>query len=227
MSSQNRAHSSVKHDIVSKTNFRLVMIVSGTVFLVVFCIFVSRALFSQGAYHNRIISEKEASLRQLRNNVEPIRQLTESFESFESAQINIISGNPLGEGPNDGLNSKIVEDSLPSKYDFPALTSSFEKILQAAGVETKAIGGREDESLTSTTVSAGTATADEVPYTFSFSGSQNQTKVLLELLERSIRPMHVTNLNISIGGETLDTRVTLNTYFTQKSSFILDTKEID
>lgn len=227
MSNKTSNHTSVKHEIISKTNANILLAISLTTFLVVFCIFAARALFSQSAYYNRVITEKKKALDQIEANEEPLASLTKSYDSFKNSSINVIGGNPEGTGPMDGNNIKIIEDSLPSSYDFPALTSSFEKILKETGVEIKSIGGKEDSSLSQQNVPTGEATGLEVPYTISFSGPEDKTKELLKNLERSIRPINVNSIQIQISGNNMDSVVNLKTYYTQESAFILGTKEIE
>jgi hypothetical protein len=226
MNNKSNAHASIKHERISRTNSKIVLLVTVATFIVVFCAFASRALFSQGAYHNRIISEKKIALNQLKSNEESIKELAVSYDSFSTQPINVIGGNPEGQGPNDGGNLKIMEDALPSKYDFPALTSSFEKIIKSVGVQSKSIGGQEDPELSKTTEPTESATALEIPYSLAVSGPQDKIQLLLDTLERSIRPMSITSVQIQIAGQTLDTRIQLKTYYTQEGAFVLGSKEV-
>lgn len=226
MNNKGSKHTSVKHDIISKNNSKVVIIISLTTFLVVFCIFASKALFSQSSYYSRVIKEKKIALKQLEANQEPLNQLAESYKSFGSTQVNIIGGNPTGQGPNDGNNIELTEDSLPSLYDFPALTSSFEKILKNAGVENKSIGGQEDSALSENTSPNGESVGLEIPYSVSVTADQTKTKQLLQTLEKSIRPIYVTGLQIQIGTSTLDSVINLKTFYTQESVYTLGSKEI-
>lgn len=227
MNNKSNARTSVKHDIISKTNSNIVLMISLSTFIVIFCLFASRALISQGAYHNRIISEKKDALNQLKENEDSIKDLTLAYDSFDNQAVNVLGGNPTGTAPNDGKNTKIMEDALPSKYDFPALTSSFEKIIKSVGVESRAIGGREDSNLNSdSSSSTESGTALGIPYSLAVGGTQENIELFLDTLERSIRPMNVTSLQIQIGGQSLETRILLNTYYTQEASFVLGSKEV-
>ena len=218
-------HHSVKHDIISKSNTRTVAAVAVATFVVIFSIFAFRSLFSQSLYQGRVISEKEKALRQLEDNKKQLSQLEQSYVAFVSEEENILGGNPAGKGLLDGNNAKIVLDALPSKYDYPALSSSFEKILKDGGYDIDSIGGAEDSGIINDSVSH--AEPLPVAYTFSFSATAEKTKLLLETLERSIRPMSVDRINVqSSDGSTLRTQVTLHTYFTQVSTFELGSKEV-
>lgn len=223
---QAKAQRSVKHEIISKDSTRIVTIVALSVFVVVFCGFAIRTLLSQSFYHGRVIGEKEKTYKQLQANEKALAELKQEYDAFVNSSENILQGNPNGTGLIDGNNAKIVLDALPGKYDYPALASSFEKILVDGGYEVDSLGGSEDTSI----VSAATASATpiEIPYTFSVTAPYAQTFNLLKVLERSIRPMHVDRLGIQLQADgLLRTQVTLHTYFTQQKAYELGSKEVE
>ncbi len=216
---------SIKHDIIDRDSSKIVAAVAVAVFLVVFCGFAMKTLFSQSLYHNRVIGEKEKTLRQLEQNKEAVRTLAQSYEAFVNESENILGGSPTGTGPIDGNNAKIVLDALPGTYDYPALSSSFEKILREGGYSIGQLGGQEDGGIE--TVATSNVTPLEVPYTFGFRAPVNKTKELLETLERSIRPMSVDMLSIQVSDSAdLSTTVTLHTYFTQPKTFELGSEDV-
>jgi len=221
-----KSHKSIKHDIINRDSSKVVTAVGVAVFLVVFCGFAMKTLFSQSLYHNRVIGEKENTLRQLNNNVVAIEDLKQSYDSFVGEAENILGGSPSGNGPIDGNNAKIVLDSLPGGYNYPALSSSFEKILLEGGYDIESIGGSEDP------VDLAAPTADaapvEIPYSFGFSSDLEGTKKLLRTLERSIRPMHIDRIGIQINSEgSISTDISLHTYYTQQKTFELGSKEVN
>jgi hypothetical protein len=120
---------SLKRVGVDKANARIVMVSAGAAFLSVFFIISSIALFSQIRYQNKVISQKKVAVKQLDANLKARDELVDKYKAFVAAPQNILQGNPDGTGPADGSNAKLVLDSLPSKYDFPALTSSIEKLV--------------------------------------------------------------------------------------------------
>src|SRR6185436_19057656 len=97
--------------------------------ITVFSLMASRGLLGQRSYQARVINEKGKAVKQLQSNVAATKSLVDSYSNFTSLSSNVLGGNPRGTGDKDGDNGKIVLDSLPSKYDFPALTTSLEKIL--------------------------------------------------------------------------------------------------
>lgn len=216
---------SIKHEIIDRDSTRIVATVAVALFVVVFCGFAIKTLFSQSLYHNRVISEKEKTLKQLKKNKEAVKTLEQSYSAFTGESENILGGNPTGQGPIDGNNAKIVLDALPGKYDYPALSSSFEKILREGGYTIVQLGGSEQEN--STADATGKVTPIEMQYSFGFSSDVAKAKTLLQTLERSIRPMNVDMLRIQVGsaGE-LTATVGLHTYYTQQKTFELGSEVV-
>lgn len=216
---------SIKHDIISRDSTRIVATVAIAVFVVVFCGFAIKTLFSQSLYHGRVISEKEKTLKQLKKNKESIKTLEQTYTAFVNESENIMGGSPTGQGPIDGNNAKIVLDALPGKYDYPALSSSFEKILRGGGYTIVQLGGTEQEN--SPVQATGKAESVEMPYTFGFSADPFKTRSLLETLERSIRPMYVDSLRIQVASAgQLTATVGLHTFYTQQKTFELGSEVV-
>lgn len=223
----NNVHKSIKHEVIDKTNTRVIISVAVATFIFVFCAFAARALISQSLYHDRVIEQKKMALKQLEQNIDIVGDLRKSYDTFQGMATNILGGSSAGTGSLDGKNAKLVLDALPDAYDYPALSSSFEKILRDGGYDIGSIGGIEDPTLNS---SGQSPTKDvkpiEIPYTFSVTSNTEGTKRLLETLEASIRPMYVDTLQIQSSGNTLQTRVALRTFFTQPKVFQLGSREV-
>lgn len=221
---------SVKHLIIDKANTTMLIAVSISVFIVVFSIFAVKALVSQSLYHQRVTTKQEEALKVLKQNSVAASDLRQAYIAFAGQAINVLGGNPTGTGARDGDNAQIVLDALPAEYDFPALSSSIEKILVEGGYQITTIGGAEDPSLvgssstnnatqatgtptgstpqTDTTLAAGSAAgvatttgAVEIPFPFTVDGTQESISNLLSTLESSIRPFYVTSLIIDGQGQ--------------------------
>ena len=116
---------------IDKANASMVAFLAVAAFIAVFSLVASKALLSQRSYQSRVIAEKKKALTQLKTNNQAATELVAAYKSFVAAPENIIAGSASGSGDRDGDNAKIVLDALPSKYDFPALVTSIEKILKA------------------------------------------------------------------------------------------------
>lgn len=219
---------SLKHNIIEKDSSRILIAVGMAVFVSVFSIFATRALISQSLYNQRVISKKEEARNALIANKANAQLLAESYALFQNEAVNIVGGNPSGTGPRDGDNAKIVLDALPSVYDFPALSSSIEKILLDGGYEIDSIGGAEDANLNTDAASESVLSAKptpvSIPYPFSFQSRPEAAFTLLRTLESSIRPFSVNALKISGQGENINVQVDVSTYFQPLTGLII-TKE--
>lgn len=223
-------HLSIKHFEINKTNNRLAITVAGAVVISVFCLVSTKSLLGQSAYQRRVLGAKQAATNQLKANVASAQQLLVQYQAFENNTPNIIGGqggrNP-GDGPSDGDNARIVLDALPSQYDFPALISSLEKILGSEGVSVQGISGT-DAGPPATGASGPPGNVQPVPITFSVdaSTSYSNSKEMIQSFERSIRPVDITDLQLS--GTQDNIRVTINatTYYQPAKIFSVGSKEL-
>ncbi len=227
----NKTHKSVKHEIIDKDNTNTVIAVAAATFVVVFCLFAARALFSQSLYHGRVISEKEKALTQLRTNQQELSTLEASYSTFNGQSTNILGGSSTGAGTLDGNNAQIVLDALPNAYDYIGLSSSFEQLLRDGGYTIESIGGSEQGGLSDATTTATTGSsssvATEIPYSLSFIASTERTQDFIQTLERSIRPIYVDAIQIQAGENTLLTGLTLRTFYADEKSFTLGSTEVE
>ena len=136
---------SSKQLLINKANSQMVGITAVAAILVVMSLMGSRGLLAQRAYQARVIGEKEKALKQLKQNSNNVNKLVDAYNDFQKQDTNIIGGVTTGSSDKDGDNAKIILDALPSQYDFPALTSSLEKILTDPSYKINTITGSDDE----------------------------------------------------------------------------------
>jgi hypothetical protein len=226
-------HKSVKHDIISQDSSTTLIAVAVAVFVVIFCLFAMRSLVSQSNFNRRVISEKKTALDQLEKNSDNVEDLRAVYTAFVGEQQNILTGNATGTGPIDGNNADLIIDALPGTYDFPALSSSIEKILKDGGYKIDSIGGNDvgSSAQTSTTATPTSPTNSQntsvpIPYSFAVSASTGSTKSLLQTLERSIRPIDVTAITLQASGDNLRSNISFTTYYAPEKKFELSSKEV-
>jgi hypothetical protein len=227
MPEQTKPHQSDKHKLIDKNNAKIIITVSITVFVVIFTLFASRALLSQAAYQNKVISGKKDALKVAKQNEKNAKDLEKSYVAFATESVNVLGGNPTGTGPLDGSNPKIVLDSLPSVYDYPALSSSIEKLLLDNGYQIESIGGSEDTTLTSKSSDSKTeAKPIEISYPLTIQSTPEGTKQLLQILERSIRPFSIDKVTVSASGASLSSKIAMKTYFQPATGVQYTTKVV-
>jgi hypothetical protein len=224
MATTSRSHKSLKYAIIDKDSTKILVTVGIAAFVVIFCIFAMKALVSQSSFNSKVISAKKTALNQLEKDKKAADDLRVTYDTFVNQQQNILGGSSTGTGPIDGNNAQLIIDALPGNYDFPALSSSIEKILKDGGYKIDAIGGADEGTSTATTTS--TSGAVEIPYSFSVSASVENTKNLLDTLERSIRPMYVTSLTFQSTDVGLRSTLGIKTFYAPAKVFELSTKDI-
>ena len=203
-----------KRGAISKANAQMVIIVAISAFVVVFSLFLAKALLSQNNYQGRVTTEKTKARNVLKENLAAYDQLAKSYSAFNATSTNVIGGTPNGNGDKDGINSKITLDALPANYDFPALASSIEKIVSTSGLKMSAITGTDDQLNQQNNQSASDPKEVEMPFSFSVSDA-NYTgiKQVISNLQLSIRPMVIDSIEISGGVNNMSMTVNAHTYF--------------
>ncbi len=214
-----------KHALIDRANATMLLTIGLAAFVITFSLVASKSLLNQGAYQNRVIKAKNIALKQLKENNKNVSSLVDSYKTFASTPVNILEGNPKGSGVKDGDNPKLVLDALPSKYDFPGLTSSLEKLLKSGGYKIETLGGTDDE-----VAQQNTATSSPLPVpipfplivTTNYAGAQD----LLTTLERSIRPIYTNSLQIAASGGQVRVTVDARTYYQPEKTLKIGSKEV-
>lgn len=217
---------STKRMAISKSNAQMVGVVAAAAFITVFCLVASNTVFSQNRYQARVISAKEKAHKQLQDNINTYSDLATSYKAFDNASTNVIGGTKGGSGDNDGSNSKIILDALPPTYDFPALTSSIEKILQDNHLKVTSITGTDDQINQQGNTASANPQPVEIPFTFTVSNaSYASVNQLMSKLQQSIRPIVIDTLDASGGQNDMTVTVSAHTYF-QPAKTVSITKKV-
>ncbi|HVC36680.1 MAG TPA: hypothetical protein VNE40_04560 [Candidatus Dormibacteraeota bacterium] len=218
---------SKKRLAIDKANTQMVIVLAVASFLTVFSLVAGRALLSQSTYQSRVIAAKQKAVNQLKINVNTVGQLVNSYDSFVSTPSNIIGGSTNGTGSNDGDNAKIVLDALPSQYDFPALTSSLEKILTDHNFKIDSISGTDDELAQQNNQTSSNPQPIPIPFNFSISqANYSSVQDLISLLQRSIRPIQIDTLTLSGGQNSMQLSVSAHTYYQPEKDLKIKTQVI-
>jgi hypothetical protein len=204
---------SLKRIGIDQTNSKILAVTSGAAFLIVFFVVASYALFNQMMYQNRVISVKKKAVSQLETNIVSSKTLMEKYEEFVSAPQNLIGGDPNGTGTQDGSNAKLALDALPSKYDFPALTTSIEKLLVDQQVKIMSINGIDDTVNQAITDSTGSPQPVEMPFEVTVGGEFQAIQNVISAFERSIRPFQVQTLEVTGDQQDLTLKITSKTFY--------------
>lgn len=205
---------SMKHVAIDKANARTVATVAVCIFVVIFSLVAARSVWSQTRYQAKVIGAKEKAHQQLDKNLKAFDSLVASYKAFDSTSTNVIGGNSSGNGNNDGPNSKIILNALPSTYDFPGLTSSLEKIFKDQGLTVSSITGTDDELNQKGNTSSATPQPVEIPFSFTVSNANYASiEKLVTRLQQSIRPIQVDAMILSGGASDMTATINAHTYY--------------
>jgi Tfp pilus assembly protein PilO len=194
---------SSKHVLIDKANSSILVASLIAVALVVFSIVACVALSKEMGYQSKVINLREKAKTVLGNNVTAVDSVVAAYKTFEAETTSVI-------GTAD-KNSVVVLDALPSKYDFPALTSSIEALALESGTTLSSITGSDNEA---------TAEQDslapkpiEIPFEFSATGKLASLQVLVGKLERSIRPIVIKSISFAASGDNIQVNISAVTYY--------------
>ena len=212
---------------IDKANLTIVVVVSLTVFITVFSLVASKALLSQRSYQARVIAAREKARDQLKKNLDATGPLTTAYQSFVAEPENVIGGNAAGTGERDGDNARITLDALPSKYDFPALATSLEKIVKGQNLTLDGITGVDDESKQLKLASTATPKPVPVPFKISVKGNYTNIQSLVAAFEKSVRPFSINQMQFkaSKSGD-LSLILDAKTYYQPETSFEFKTEVV-
>ncbi len=213
---------SAKRLKISRANTVMATALAVSSFLVVFSLVASKALLSQRAYQARVISKKEQARDQLNKNLANVDPLVNAYKIFTSSSQNVLGGDPNGNGDKDGDNAKITLDALPSKYDFPALATSLEKMLTLNGISITSITGIDQEA-----AQAGQQSNEpkpvEMPFEINVGGKYADIRKQIAIFEHSIRPFYIDSYIFSGSDSKLTLDMKAKTYFQPEKNLTIKT----
>jgi hypothetical protein len=192
-----RTNAFTKRALISKANSTMVIATTSAAFVLIFALVAGKSLVGQMAYQNRVITGKKAALTQLNTDLDARDSLQSSYNSFVAQNPNVLGGDPSGSGDQDGDNATLILDSLPNYYDFPALTTSLEKIVSSQNLTILGITGIDQEVTEGANQSSPNPQAVAMPFQVEVSGSYQSVQDLTNVFLRSIRPFQIQTLQLS------------------------------
>lgn len=189
---------------ISQQNKIMFLWIAGASVVVGISLVLTLFLVQKIAYKDKVLAEMDKTSSQLDKNIKNIKGLRENISKLNSNEA--LASTKLEE--TDKAIQSIL-DAMPAKGNPAALASSLEKnlLLGIPGITIEAIGVQAESSDTaaasSTSNSATTVVADqtgEISFTFTVKTDSMNNKPLqdvLEKIEKSIRPINITNITIS------------------------------
>lgn len=216
---------STKRIQIDKAKANMVLFVAVAAFITVFSLVSSKALFDKRSFQARVIGEKRATLDTLKANNDAAEKLITAYTAFNSTPDNLLGGVPNGSGDRDGTNAALILDALPARYDFPGLTSSIEKMIASQGGSLETITGTDDEIAQAQ--SSDSSQPIEIPFAIDAKSSPDGIQNILRTFGRSIRPMVITRLHLSVeDGSTMRANISAKSYYQPQKTLEITTKEV-
>lgn len=215
---------------IDKTNSRILAIVVAAVFVSVFCLMSSKELLSQAAYQRRLLGARRATAAQMEKDKKAAATLVDQFTNVfvGGSPTNVLGGKAVTDSnamPPDGDNARIVLDSLPTTYDFPALISSVEKILTSNSISSPQISGT-DQSATADNKPSSAPKPVAINLTVAGQGSYDHVQKLIADFERSTRPFDITSLQLTGNNSLMNFQMNVRTYYQQAKTLGIGSKEV-
>jgi Tfp pilus assembly protein PilO len=211
---------------INRANATMIGVIAAASFVVIFSLIACKALLSQRAYQSKVIEKKQDAKRQLEENIKAANTLTTAYQEFIGSAENILKGSSSGSGDRDGDNARIILDALPSKYDFPALATSLEKILSDKAYTIQSIGGTDDELSQKSNVATPTPIPLEIPFQINISGSYPAMQNVISVFERSIRPIQIQSLELSGNDSLMRLSLSAKTFYQPEKSLNITTEVV-
>lgn len=215
-----------KRVLVNKANSNIVLVAAAASFVVIFSLVASKTLISQMNYQNHVISAKKTALKQLKSDIQATGPLVTSYKIFDGTLQNIIGGTSTGTAANDGTNSTLILDALPSKYDFPALATSIEKLISARGLQIQDIQGTDDEVAQSANQSSTTPKPVPMPFQLTVLGNYTALQGLIADFQNSIRPFQIQSVDLSGAESNMTLTLTAQTFYQPEKDLNITTKVV-
>lgn len=224
----NKSHprASVKRIQIDKSQTTMLITAAIAGFFLAFMLVGGKALVGQIQYQNKVIGQKKEAVAQLRANVQATTNLVNSYKAFVSTTQNVIGGNPGGSGSKDGDNSKIVLDALPSKYDFPALATSLEKLLSDQSLIINNITGSDDEVAQIEKESSPDPQPEAIPFLVDATGNYQATQALVTSFNRSIRPFQIKKISVTGSQSSMSVSLDAQTFYQPAKNFNITKKVV-
>lgn len=189
-----------KRTQISNANRTMFIWVAASSALVSFALVTSFFLSQKLIFNERVLTEKNKTISTLNQNNKVVSELETQVRVLDTnTDLSSVKAN------SSDQTIQVILDALPSEANSLALGSSLQNKLlagiqglQLLTLQVDPVQGIESltDGATTQTASASGATDNIITFSFSVSGQQDQLKQVLTNLERSIRTITITSLQI-------------------------------
>ena len=215
-----------KRSLISKANSTMVIATTIAAFVFVFALVSGKSLLSQMNYENKVITAKKTALKHLKDDLAARDSLQSSYRNFVAQNPNVLSGDAATTGDKNGNNAEIILNALPSRYDFPALTTSLEKIINDQNLKIMSINGTDEEATQAANATSPNPSPVAMPFQIQVNGSYQSVQNLVDVMQRSIRPFQIQTLELSGDSSNMIARIAAQTYYQPEKNLNITKKAV-
>lgn len=193
-------------------------------------IVVSFFLFQKLVYGEKVLAEKQNTVKTLDGNLAVVNGLKTEVQALD------VNENLLSIKANDTDEAlQVVLDALPSDANSLALGASLQtKLLaniegdfQLESLQVIPVEGVENITDQSTVDASAAVSDNNIAFSFSATGSQESLKKALENLEKSIRTIVITRLGMEVQGDKLTISVDGHAFYQPAKTIELKDKKVE
>ena len=211
-----------KRQQIEYTNRTVFIWVAGSAAIVGVALVLCVSLFQRLTFNQNVIGMKNQTVSTLKNNNQIVDKLRENVRVRNTSQALLDTPRLDGAEP-----ISVVLDALPSQPNSSALGASLQKkLLRGVAIDTLVVNPTQGENGTE---QGDSGTAKTIDFNFKVSAASNQVnniKNILRKLEKSIRTINVTSMQIEQQSETISLTVTGVAYYSPETKVELTTKKV-
>ena len=180
---------------VNASNKSMFIWVSAASAILGFSIVVSIFFVQMLMFNERVLQEKNKTVSILEKNNANIKGLKSNIRAIDANQALIDS-----KAKSEDQAVQVILDALPSEANELALGASLQnKLLNNFSIESLKVDSVSSASDSSVVVSQAASGSNQITFSFSINGTEEEFQQVLTNLEKSIRTVDITSLNIENG----------------------------
>lgn len=196
MSSPKAKTTITRREQVKKAGSTMFIVIAIAAVIVMFSLISIRFLWDKKNYNGRVIAAKTKARDDITSNLNNLKNLSGQFADLDGSAT---------------TNSATILHALPPVYDYAALASSIDYLASSSGVQSNTSIG---EDISASAVQSATVSQPiEIPLTLQARGDYNSVRQYILNLERSIRPMLITNVTYAGTSAALEVSLQVTTYY--------------
>ena len=198
-----------KREQVQKAGSTVFVAVAVAAVVVMFSLIASRFMWNKKSYNDRVIIAKTKARDDIQTNSNNLNKLSEQFAQLDSSA---------------STNATTILHALPPVYDYASLVTSLNSLAITSGV--KFTGSSGQDTSADAVTSAPISQPVEIPISLQISGSYDAIKKYMINLEKSIRPINVTNVSYTGSNQTIEAQIQAVTYYQPSRSLDVTKMEV-